>query len=128
MSIENANVSGKTLCIISHRCERSPGMSGREANEPALELSVESLLVATKSSPESRKTEAGDGEYDNNDERSVSTVAKGQRKKKAGRKATWSNTLLNDAVDIIVNDEIFRRHLIFRNSKNQRNTEFTLKY
>ena len=114
MSIENTNVSGKTLSIISHRCERSPGMSGRKANEPALELSVESLLVATESSPESRKTEAGDGEYDNN-EWSVSTVAKGKRKKKAGRKATWTNTLLHDAVDIIVNDEFFRRHLIFRN-------------
>ena len=94
-----------------------------KANESPMELSVESLLVATESSPESRKTEAGDGEYDNNDEGSVSTVAKGKRKKKAGRKATWSNTLLNDAVDIIVNNELFRRHLIFRNSKNQRNTE-----
>ena len=123
MSIENTNVSGKTLCVISHRCERSLGMSGREANEPTLEISVESLLVATESSPESKKAEAGDGEYDNNDEGSISTVAKGKRKKKAGRKATWRNTLLNDAVDIIVNDEFFRRHLIFRKSKNQRNTE-----
>ena len=81
MSIENTNVIGKTLFIISHRCERSPGMSGREANEPALELSVESLLVGTESSPESRKTEAGDGEYDTTDEGSVSSVAKGKRKK-----------------------------------------------
>ena len=43
------------------------------------------------------------------------------KKKKAGRKAKWSETMVDDMVDIIVNNERFTRMLIFTNTPNQRN-------
>ena len=36
-------------------------------------------------------------------------------KKKPGRKAKWSNTPLDDLVDIIVNSEYYKKRLIFMN-------------
>ena len=42
-------------------------------------------------------------------------------KKKPGRKAKWSNSLLDDLVDIIVNSEYYKKRLIFMNLKNQKN-------
>ena len=74
-------------------------------------------------SPLASNTPESDDDFDDNDEEILSILPKGKKKKKAGRKAVWSNTLLGDAVDIIVNDEVFRKQLIFRNTKNQRNTE-----
>ena len=44
-------------------------------------------------------------------------------KKKPGRKAKWSNTLLDDLVDIIVNSEYYKKRLIFMNLKNQKNAD-----
>eukprot|EP00794_Sanderia_malayensis_P012532 gene12532-13818_t len=43
-------------------------------------------------------------------------------KSKPGRKAQWSDTLVNDMVDIIASDEYLQKRLIFTNSKNQKNT------
>ena len=40
--------------------------------------------------------------------------------KKPGRKAKWSNSLLDDLVDIIVNSEYYKKRLIFMNLKNQK--------
>ena len=40
-----------------------------------------------------------------------------------GRKAQWPEGLLNDLVDIIVNDEYFRKKLILTNTKSQKNYE-----
>ena len=74
-------------------------------------------------SPLASNTPESDDDFDDNDEEILSILPKGKKKKKAGREAVWSNTLLGDAVDIIVNDEVFRKQLIFRNTKNQRNTE-----
>ena len=68
-------------------------------------------------------TPESDYDFDDNDEEIVDILPKGKKKKKAGRKAVWSNTLLDDAVDIIVSDEVFRKHLFFRNTRNQINTE-----
>ena len=48
MSIENTNVSGKTLFIISHRCERSPGMSGREAMSLPWSYQLRAYLLQLK--------------------------------------------------------------------------------
>ena len=42
-------------------------------------------------------------------------------KKKTGRKAKWSETMVDDMVDIIVNNERFTRMRIFTNTPNQRN-------
>jgi len=72
-----------------------------------------------------------DGDDNNNDDKEVDDVEYGravqESKKKSsgrpGRKAQWSNTLLNDLIDIIVTNEYFRRKLIFTNTKNQKNAE-----
>ena len=74
-------------------------------------------------SPLASNTPESDDDFDDNDEEILDIFPKGKKKKKAGRKAIWSNALLGDAVDIIVNDEVFRKQLIFRNTKKQRNTE-----
>ena len=42
-------------------------------------------------------------------------------KRKAGRKAQWPESLLNDVIDIITNSEYYWRKLIFTNTKNQKN-------
>ena len=49
--------------------------------------------------------------------------SKQKSSRRPGRKAQWSNNLLNDLIDIIVNNEYFRRKLIFTNTKNQKNAE-----
>lgn len=41
--------------------------------------------------------------------------------KKPGRKAKWSEALVNDLVDIVANDEYYKKKLIFTNTKNQKN-------
>ena len=46
------------------------------------------------------------------------------KKKKTGRKAKWSETMVDDMVDIIVNNERFIRMLIFTNTPNQRNGSY----
>ena len=46
--------------------------------------------------------------------------SKQKSSKRPGRKAQWSNSLLNDLIDIIVNNEYFRRKLIFTYTKNQK--------
>ena len=69
-----------------------------------------------------------DDEEDKND--SMFEAARnelGLPKKKSGRNAKWSESLLNDAVDIIVNENFFRRKLIFENTKNCRNAEIYMK-
>ena len=43
-------------------------------------------------------------------------------KKKAGRKAQWSNSTLDDFIDIIVNNTNYQRKLIITNTKNQQNS------
>ena len=42
-------------------------------------------------------------------------------KKKAGRKAIWSDNTLDDFIDIITSNEYYKKKLIFTNSKNQKN-------
>ncbi|XP_028393268.1 uncharacterized protein LOC114517677 isoform X2 [Dendronephthya gigantea] len=43
------------------------------------------------------------------------------KKKKRGRKAKWSQSILDDLVDIIISSEQYKKKLIFTNQKNQRN-------
>lgn len=45
------------------------------------------------------------------------------KKQKSGRKAKWSDSLVNDMVDIIVNNDYYKNKLIFVNTKNQKNAE-----
>ena len=47
----------------------------------------------------------------------------GKESKKKGRKAKWSNSLLDDMVNIVVNNEYYKRKLLFTNTKNQKNSE-----
>lgn len=48
---------------------------------------------------------------------------KRKQKQKPGRKATWSDSLVDDLVDIVVNNEYYKKRLIFMNMKNQKNAE-----
>ena len=69
-----------------------------------------------------------DGDDNNDDDKEVDDVeygravqeSKQKSSRRPGRKAQWSNTLLNDLIDIIVNNEYFRRKLIFTKTKNQK--------
>ena len=49
--------------------------------------------------------------------------AKGNKKKKPGRKAKWCPRALDDLIDIIVSSNSYKKKLIFTNTKNQRNGE-----
>ena len=73
----------------------------------------------------------GDCEDDDEEDDEIDAVlnkfGKKRSKKKSGRKAKWSESLLNDAVDIIVNDEYLKKKLIFENTKNCRNAEMYMK-
>ena len=54
------------------------------------------------------------------------SVAAGKKQKKEGKKQEkllWSQDLQTDLVDIISNNERYRRKLIFTNSKNASNAE-----
>lgn len=42
-------------------------------------------------------------------------------KQKAGRKAKWSQPMLNDFIDIIINSDYYKKKLIFSNVKTQKN-------
>ena len=68
-----------------------------------------------------------DSDDEEEDDETDFTVLGGSKKadlgRKSGRKAKWSEALLNDTVDIIVNNEYFKRTLIFENAKNRRNAE-----
>lgn len=67
----------------------------------------------------SNKCEGSDSE---NDEDSGSDeLKKIPTRRRSGRKAQWSDSLVNDMVDIIINDENYKRKLIFTNVKNQKN-------
>ena len=65
-------------------------------------------------------------EDESNDEEIEKIVGKkkGQNGKKGrGRKAQWTESLLNDMADIIVSNDYLKNKLIFTNSKNQKNSE-----
>lgn len=71
-------------------------------------------------SDESDKSENGEDEEDQE-----TITGKGKKRslklKKPGRKARWSDSLVDDLVDVITNDEYYRKKLIFTNTKNQKN-------
>ena len=48
--------------------------------------------------------------------------AKSKSKRKTGRRPKWNDDV-DDMVDIVVNSDYYKRKLIFRNTKNQRNGE-----
>lgn len=50
---------------------------------------------------------------------------KGKRcsKRKSGRKAKWSQSLLGDLVDIVISNDYYKTKLIMTNTKNQKNGE-----
>lgn len=51
----------------------------------------------------------------------LDVYTKKRGKKKIGRKAQWSDSLLSDMIDIIVSSEYYKRKLSFTNTKNQKN-------
>eukprot|EP00795_Rhopilema_esculentum_P014948 gene14948-6093_t len=50
-----------------------------------------------------------------------------KRKKKAGKKSSWPMDITNDLVDVICDNEYFRKKLIFTNTKTSKNGEIYLK-
>ena len=46
---------------------------------------------------------------------------KGKENKKPGRKSNWSPEAVDDFIDIVVNDDYYKRKLIFTNTKSQKN-------
>jgi uncharacterized protein (DUF885 family) len=48
---------------------------------------------------------------------------KGKEKKKPGRKSNWSSETIDDFIDIVVNDDYYKKKLVFTNTKNQKNGE-----
>ena len=64
----------------------------------------------------------GEPEEDNSSSDDAPPIKK-KTKKKAGRKAKWSDSLVNDMVDIVVNSEYYKKRLIFMNLKNKKNSE-----
>jgi hypothetical protein len=66
-------------------------------------------------------SDLSEGHSESRESESESRAKTKQKKKKSGRKAKWSDSLINDMVDIILNNENYKRKLIFTNVKNQRN-------
>lgn len=48
---------------------------------------------------------------------------KGKQKRKPGRKAQWFESLFNNFVDRVVNNEYYKKRLIFMTVKNKKNAE-----
>ena len=45
------------------------------------------------------------------------------KRKRSGRKSAWHEEITNDLVDIVFEDEYFRKKIIFTNNKNTKNAE-----
>ena len=58
--------------------------------------------------------------YESDGEDSVSEKTD-KKEKKAGRKAKWSQSLLDDTIDIIISSDYLKKKLIFTNVKTQKN-------
>ena len=43
-------------------------------------------------------------------------LRKGKEKKKPGRKTCWSSAAINDFINIVVNDNVYKRRLLFFNT------------
>ena len=74
-----------------------------------------------------------DDEFEESDDGSGATWSRNQGKydkktQKLGRQPTWSQELLNDVIDIIVNNEVYKTKLIFVNIKTQKNGEIYQKF
>lgn len=75
---------------------------------------------------DTNKQETSDNEEDDEleggeSDSSTSTTLKSAKKK--GRKATWSESCINELIDVVCESEYFRRKLIFTNNKAVKNTE-----
>ena len=57
------------------------------------------------------------------DDESDSKPPSKKPKGKKGRKEKWSNSLVDDMIDIVVNNNYYKKRLIFVNVKNQKNTD-----
>ena len=55
------------------------------------------------------------------EEESNMKANKGKEKKKPGRKSNWSSETIDDFIDIVVNDNYFKKKLVFTNTKNKKN-------
>ena len=45
------------------------------------------------------------------------------KRKRSGRKSTWHEEITNDLVDVVCEDEYFRKKIIFTNNKNTKNAD-----
>lgn len=55
------------------------------------------------------------------DENVVLLKNSGKRKRRAGRKSTWRDVELDELTDVICSSDIFKRDILFTNSKNRKN-------
>ena len=62
---------------------------------------------------------------DDDETQSMVTFLKNKQKKrkKVGRRSQWSEDVVTDLIDVILNDEKFKKSLIFTNTKNVKNSE-----
>lgn len=89
-----------------------------------LEHSTTDNVSLEMSGESDREENAVEDEEDSNSEQAEETMRKtGKQLKKPGRKAKWTQTMLNDIVDIILGNEYYKRKLIFSNVKTQKNGE-----
>ena len=78
--------------------------------------------MSNESDREENENGDEEDEEDSSSEQAEERMRKdGKRTKKAGRKAKWNQTVLNDAVDIIIGSDYYKTKLIFTNVKTQKN-------
>ena len=78
--------------------------------------------MSNESDREENENEDEEDEEDSSSEQAEERKRKdGKKTKNAGRKAKWTQTVLNDAVDIIIGSDYYKTKLIFTNVKTQKN-------
>ncbi|XP_065054393.1 uncharacterized protein LOC135683145 [Rhopilema esculentum] len=133
----NCRIPICNVCSYAEENEETPGWSsGRSVGycgECSKEEGAENEIPdkrATKTSPRintaTLQYESDDESLASGDEDEMLNIFKGKkskRKKKPGRKAQWPESLLNNLIDIIANDDYFKKKLIFTNTRNRKNGE-----
>ena len=85
--------------------------------------------MSNESDREENENGDEEDEEDSSSEQAEERMRKdGKRTKKAGRKAKWTQTVLNDAVDIIIGSDYYKTKLILPMSRPKKMGRFMLPY
>eukprot|EP00794_Sanderia_malayensis_P013227 gene13226-14584_t len=115
-------------CDLFGAGERGQEEDMADVHDPPPSSSSVSNKVMKNRSEASDDTGHSKGEMIGSDEDDIlNTLRKKKPKKKVGRKSRWDDSLFTGAIDIIVNNENYRKKLMFQNTKNQRNGEIYAK-